>query len=120
MLRCISPLAYSRANTFHFIPFIYAWSLDTKRIMRVKLIIIVSLLSSLLGAGLAVLVAWTLALAPVAILAPVATTVTACVFVYRHTARRRTLQAMLTALLTTTFVLLIIYAVHHYLQNSVK
>jgi len=88
--------------------------------MRVKLLIIASLLASLLGSGLAVLIAWTLALTPLAVFALLATTAAACIFVYRHTARRRALQAMLTALFTTVFVLLIIYAVHHYAQTGIK
>lgn len=88
--------------------------------MRVKLLIIASLLASLLGSGFAVLVAWTIAVPPLSIFAMVATTTIACIFVYRHTARRRALQAMLTALITTSFILFILYALHYYLQTGVK
>ncbi len=84
--------------------------------MRWKLLIAASLLAATVGAG-AVLVAtyfalggppgevppaWLLA---VAVLAPLAATTFAAVFVYRHTARRRTLQAAATALLAALLTL---------------
>jgi hypothetical protein len=82
--------------------------------LRWKLFIVASLLAFVVGAGACVaivrllakpggdLTAWAAALA---LLAPVAAVTYASVFVYRHTARRRTLQAAATALLATTLIL---------------
>jgi purine-cytosine permease-like protein len=90
-----------------------------RRIMRWKLLLIASLVATIIGAGLPlgivlgfsgstdhmvepnVLVLSTL-------LIPVATITGATLFVYRHTARRRRLQAALTVLLSTTLTLAIL------------
>ena len=83
--------------------------------MRLKLVFAASVLAALVGAGSCIalvlgvfsvkalsnpglLVAWTLVL-------PIATTVIAAIFVYRHTARRRRLQALLTAIIATLLTL---------------
>lgn len=79
--------------------------------MRLKLVIIASLLAALIGAGatIAVVLALFSSLRPISspdlvvattFLLPTATCLVATIFVYRHTARRRKLQALLTALLS--------------------
>ena len=83
--------------------------------MRLKLVIIASLLAAFVGAGasialiLGVLTVKTLSspgpLAIATLLLPMATIVFASIFVYRHTARRRKLQAFLTALIATLLTL---------------
>lgn len=83
--------------------------------MRLKLVIIASLLAAIVGAGASIaLVLGVLAvkslsspglLAISTLLLPIATIVFASIFVYRHTARRRKLQAFLTALLATLLTL---------------
>jgi len=83
--------------------------------MRLKLVIIASVLAALVGAGASIaLVLFVFAvkslsspglLAASTFLLPVATIVFASIFVYRHTARRRKLQAFLTALLATLLTL---------------
>ena len=85
--------------------------------MRWKLLIAASLLSTLVGAGAVLAVtyfasgaaaardatpAW---LPVVTVLLPLAAIAYAAVFVYRHTARRRTLQAAATALLAALLTL---------------
>ena len=82
--------------------------------MRWKLLIIAPPLAAVVGAGVCavvarlfsssggVLPAWA---AIAALVAPVACVVFASVFVYRHTARRRTLQAAATALLALILIL---------------
>ena len=77
--------------------------------MRLKLVIAASLLAAVVGAGscialvLGVFSAKALShpglLVTSTLLLPIATTVFASIFVYRHTARRRKLQAFLTAIL---------------------
>jgi uncharacterized membrane-anchored protein len=80
--------------------------------MRLKLVLITSLLGALIGSGISVaiiLVVFSslnppaapglLALATLA--PPLLAVLLASVFVYRHTARRRKLQALLTAILVT-------------------
>lgn len=87
--------------------------------MRPKLLISAILIAGLLGAGLALLIAYALGGTPyayAALVAPVAATVYTCIFVYRHTSRRRALQAMLTALGTTSVVLLVIYLISERLR----
>ena len=83
--------------------------------MRLKLVIAASVLAAVVGAGISIalvlgvfsvkglsnpglLVASTLLL-------PIATTAFASVFVYRHTARRRKLQAFLTAIIAIILTL---------------
>src|SRR4026208_81666 len=83
--------------------------------MRLKLVIIASLLAAVVGAGasialvLGVLTVRSLSspglLAISTLLRPIATIVFASIFVYRHTARRRKLQAFLTAVLATLLTL---------------
>ena len=79
--------------------------------MRLKLVIIASVLAAVVGAGASIaLVLGVFAvkslsspglLAASTFLLPIAAIVFASIFVYRHTARRRKLQAFLTALLAT-------------------
>lgn len=83
--------------------------------MRLKLVIAASLLAAIAGAGscialvLGVFSAKALAnaglLVASTLLLPTGTIVFASIFVYRHTARRRKLQALLTALLATLLTL---------------
>lgn len=79
--------------------------------MRWKLLIIAPLLAAIAGAGVCIAAAlflrdpsgsrWAYSwLAPASLVVPLAATVYAAVFVYRHTARRRALQAAATVLLT--------------------
>ena len=83
--------------------------------MRWKLLIVASLLAFVVGTGVCVAIvrfltargggalsAWA---AVAALLAPIACIIYASVFVYRHTARRRTLQAAATALLASLLTL---------------
>lgn len=88
--------------------------------MRPKLLIIASLLAGFLGSALCLLVIFSLASTLIALLALAAATIAACIFVYRHTARRRVLQALLTALGVTLVSLLIIYAVYYYLHAGAR
>lgn len=86
--------------------------------MRLKLVIISSLVAAIVGAGsaIAIILSVFLSLKPIAspgllvlstYLLPMLMIVLSAMFVYRHTARRRKLQATLTAilslLLTITF-----------------
>jgi hypothetical protein len=78
--------------------------------MRLKLLIIVSLLAAIVGSGASIaivlgifaslkpLTSPTLALST--LILPIAAIAWASIFVYRHTARRRKTQAILTALLS--------------------
>ena len=88
--------------------------------MRWKLLLIASLLATLVGAGatLGIVIGvfgspgelTTPGLAVLgALLIPVAAITVASIFVYRHTARRRRLQAMATALLATILTLTILF-----------
>jgi hypothetical protein len=84
--------------------------------LRWKLLIAASLLAAVVGAG-ALYAAWYFLLAPwggraaplwaavVTLIAPLAAITYAAVFVYRHTARRRQLQAAATALLASILTL---------------
>ena len=83
---------------------------QSKSKMRLKLVIIASLVAAIFGAGLAILLVLSIfsslesmshpGLLTLAIyLLPVLTTLLASMFVYRHTARRRKLQAALTAII---------------------
>jgi ABC-type dipeptide/oligopeptide/nickel transport system permease subunit len=83
--------------------------------MRLKLVLAAAALAALVGAGscialvLGVFSAKALSspslLVTSTLLLPVATIVFAAIFVYRHTARRRKLQALLTALIATLLTL---------------
>ena len=79
--------------------------------MRLKLVLISSLIAAVIGAGSAIAIVLIVfaSLKPIAApgllvsstyLLPVLTTLLAAIFVYRHTARRRRLQATLTAIIT--------------------
>lgn len=90
--------------------------------MRWKLVLIASFLATLVGAGGALglvlgLMGSTIRLAVpadryslLALLVPVAAIGFASLFVYRHTARRRKMQAFLTALLSTLLTLTVLIA----------
>src|ERR1051325_3574679 len=89
--------------------------------MRLKLVILASLIAAMAGAGgaIAIILSVFSSLAPLSkpgvavmstFLLPLITTFIAAMFVYRHTARRRKLQAALTTLISlllivATFVL---------------
>ena len=88
--------------------------------MRLKLVIIASLIAALLGSGLAILLVLFIfsslssmsrpGLLVFAIyLLPVLTTLLASIFVYRHTARRRKLQAALTAIISLLLSLMLFF-----------
>ncbi len=79
--------------------------------MRLKLVFITSLLAAIIGAGAAIgiILATFSHMRPVAspsllvlstLLLPLASCFLAAMFVYRHTARRRKLQAVMTAILS--------------------
>jgi hypothetical protein len=83
--------------------------------MRLKLVVIASLLAAIVGAGscialvLGVFSVRALSspglLLAATLLLPLATIIFASIFVYRHTARRRRLQAFLTVVLATLLTL---------------
>ena len=84
--------------------------------MRLKLVVLASSLAAIVGAGLciAVLVAFFSSvkllsypslLVVATFLLPAASIVFASIFVYRHTSRRRKLQAFMTAILATTLTI---------------
>jgi len=83
--------------------------------MRLKLVIAASVLAAVVGAGscialvLGVFSVKALSnpslLVTSTLLLPIATTAFASIFVYRHTARRRKLQAFLTAIIAITLTL---------------
>jgi hypothetical protein len=83
--------------------------------MRLKLVLAASLLAAIVGAGSCIALvlgvfavkAWSSPglLVTCTLLLPVASIIFASIFVYRHTARRRKLQAFLTATLATLLTL---------------
>lgn len=83
--------------------------------MRLKLVLIASLLAAIVGAGSCIaLVLGVFAVKPWSnpgllvtstLLLPIAAIIFASIFVYRHTARRRKLQAFLTAIVSTLLTL---------------
>ena len=86
--------------------------------MRWKLLVIASLLATIAGTGATICLVYGLmpplqmasrptAFALTAVLIPVAAIIIASIFVYRHTAKRRRLQAMMTALLASILTLAI-------------
>ena len=88
--------------------------------MRLKLVIIASLLAAVVGAGasIAIILGVFASLRPLSspgflVLStytlPVAAIILASIFVYRHTARRRKLQALLTAMLAILLSLVLIF-----------
>lgn len=89
--------------------------------MRLKLVLISSLAAAIVGAGLAVTIILFVfsSLTPIAspgpvvfgtYLLPLLTTLLAAIFVYRHTARRRKLQAALSVLVSLLLTLAILLA----------
>src|SRR5687767_15524383 len=88
--------------------------------MRLKLVIIASIVAAILGAGLAILLVLFIfsslqtmsnrgLLASAIYLLPVLTTLLASIFVYRHTARRRKLQAALTTIVSFLLLLALFF-----------
>jgi len=84
--------------------------------MRPKLVVVVASLAALLGAGscIGIVLASTASvgvpakpglLVTASLLLPIATIIFAAIFVYRHTAKRRKLQAFVTAVLATFLTL---------------
>ena len=84
--------------------------------MRPKLVVGVSLLAALVGAGscIGIVVFLTSAVSvptkpgvivSASVLLPIATIIFAAIFIYRHTAKRRKLQAFVTAVLATLLTL---------------
>lgn len=84
--------------------------------MRLKLVLGVSTLASLVGAGSCIGTVLALTsgfgvpakpglLVSASLLLPIATIIFAALFIYRHTARRRKLQAFVTAVLATLLTL---------------
>lgn len=82
-------------------------ALVTETRMRWKLLIIAAFVAAFIGAGAVAAIAHLAAApgrevgeaAPLSLLAPLSSITFASIFVYRHTARRRSVQAMATALL---------------------
>lgn len=96
--------------------------------MRWKLLLIVSALATLVGAGASLALAYGLLGSPATLRSPgavalpilavpAAVITTASVFVYRHTARRRPLQAAMTAMLSAALTLALIAAGSLWLQR---
>jgi hypothetical protein len=86
--------------------------------MRLKLVLVSSVIAAFLGAGaaIAIIVSVFSSLRPIATpgllvvstyLLPILSTLIAAVFVYRHTARRRKLQAMLTTIIAAILTVLL-------------
>ena len=85
--------------------------------MRLKLVVLVSLLAAIVGAGSCIALVLGVfsreavsnpgLLVASTFLLPLATIIFAAIFVYRHTARRRRLQAFLTLVLATILTLAI-------------
>ena len=86
--------------------------------MRLKLVLISSLVAAVVGAGSAIAIIFSVfsSLQPMTkpgllvlstYLLPILMTLLAAVFVYRHTARRRKLQALLTAMIALLLTILL-------------
>ncbi|MEP6741576.1 MAG: hypothetical protein ABJB61_03685 [bacterium] len=86
--------------------------------MRPKLVFLASLIAAMVGAGCAIGIVLFVfsSLAPLmkpgvvvlsTLLLPIVATLVASIFVYRHTARRRKLQAALTAIISLILILAI-------------
>lgn len=86
--------------------------------MRLKLVFVSSLIAALAGAGsaIAIILSAFSSLKPITApgllvfstyLLPLLTTLLASIFVYRHTARRRKLQAVLTAIIALLLTILL-------------
>jgi TctA family transporter len=87
--------------------------------MRWKLLLITALLATIAGAGSTLFLVYALVrpfeslvrpslFSLAALLIPVAAITFAAIFVYRHTARRRRLQAMLTVLMASVLMLTVL------------
>jgi uncharacterized BrkB/YihY/UPF0761 family membrane protein len=96
-------------------------SKEARADMRWKLLLIASLLATLLGAGLTLLIIFALngpgkslgfggIYLLSTLLCPIAAITYASIFVYRHTARRRSLQAILAALISIFLTLTVLLA----------
>jgi len=100
--------------------------------MRLKLVLAAALLAAFVGAGSCIaLVFRVLSVKPWSspgllvsstLLLPVLAIIFASIFVYRHTARRRKLQAFLTAILATvlTFALFVVASVLNARRNPIE
>jgi hypothetical protein len=88
--------------------------------MRLKLVLISSLIAAIVGAGsaIAIIISAFSSLKPIATpgllvasiyLLPALATLLASIFVYRHTARRRKLQAILTATIALLLTILLFF-----------
>ena len=99
--------------------------------MRWKLLLVASLLATLSGAGASLAITYELLgsagrvatpglVGLATLLIPLGTITSASVFVYRHTARRRPLQAMATALLATALTLAALTAGSVYLVRRAR
>lgn len=98
--------------------------------MRWRLLLITSVLAALLSAGASIGVSRFLSLKPGrltnttdlfvigALLVPFALITFASIFVYRHTAKRRPLQALATALLSASLTLAFLYASSFFLART--
>jgi uncharacterized membrane-anchored protein len=84
--------------------------------MRLKLVLISALIATVVGASTAIAIILLASSAPkpsglvfivATFLLPALTTLLASMFVYRHTARRRKLQAMLTAIIALLLTMLL-------------
>ena len=80
--------------------------------MRPKLVVGTSVLAALVGAGssIGILIALSTPVRPglivaLTLLLPIGAIIFASIFVYRHTARRRKLQALITAIIATLLTL---------------
>lgn len=89
--------------------------------MRWKILLIASLLATLVGAGSTLAIVYGIFHTPRrlaspdlfvigTLLIPLASIIIASIFVYRHTARRRKLQALITALISSFLILTIFIA----------
>jgi purine-cytosine permease-like protein len=100
--------------------------------MRLKLVLAASLLAAIAGAGSCIALVFgffsvkTLSnpglLVSSTLLLPVLAIIFSSIFVYRHTARRRKLQALLTAILATllTFALIIFATILSARRNQIE
>jgi hypothetical protein len=99
-------------------------------VMRWKLLLVASLLASVAGAGLSLGLGYLAGYEPAGpvvsapdllaaglLLIPLAAVLFASLFVYRHTARRRSLQAMATALFSLSLTLALLYATMVFLSR---
>lgn len=97
--------------------------------MRWKLLLIASLVASLAGAGGSLALAHWLIHAPFhfrtpppalfgTLIAPLAAITYASIFVYRHTARQRKLQAAATALLSIILTLAVFFLSSHFIARA--